>query len=215
LEQKADSASAKDNSTSTAPTSKSLPLAEVESRLKVNKAEIDDYQESAKKLRGRIDDLESRLNLTPLREQQLAEVNRNYENSKQNYQSLLQKKMQSELATNLEKRQQGEQFRIVDPPNLPLKPSEPNRLEIITIGWALGLCIGLGLTAMKEMTDEAIHNERALIESVPIPVLVHVPVLNSRRERVRTQLTHLTEATATLFLLAVSIALGVYTYLVG
>ena len=166
-------------------------------------------------MRGRIDDLESRLNLTPLREQQLAEVNRNYENSKQNYQSLLQKKMQSELATNLEKRQQGEQFRIIDPPNLPLKPSEPNRLEIITIGWVLGLCIGLGLTAMKEMTDEAIHNERALVESVPIPVLVHVPVLNSRRERVRTHLARLTEATVTVFLLAVSVGMGIYTYLAG
>jgi succinoglycan biosynthesis transport protein ExoP len=215
LGQTTDNASSKDDSANTAPTSKSLPLAEVESRLKVNKAEIDDYQESAKKLRGRIDDLESRLNLTPLREQQLAEVNRNYENSKQNYQSLLQKKMQSELATNLEKRQQGEQFRIIDPPNLPLKPAEPNRLEIITIGWVLGLCIGLGLTAMKEMTDEAIHNERALVESVPIPVLVHVPVLNSRRERVRTHLARLTEATVTVFLLAVSVGMGIYTYLAG
>ncbi len=214
-EQKTDSASTKDDSVNTTPTSKSLPLAEIESRLKVNKAEIGDYQESAKKLRGRIDDLESRLNLTPLREQQLAEVNRNYENSRLNYQSLLQKKMQSELATNLEKRQQGEQFRIIDPPNLPLKPSEPNRLEIITIGWVLGLCIGLGLTAMKEMTDEAIHNERALVESVPIPVLVHVPVLNSRRERVRMHLARLTEAAATVFLLAVSVVMGIYTYLAG
>jgi succinoglycan biosynthesis transport protein ExoP len=215
LQQKTDTASSTGDSTQSAPTSKSLPLAEVESRLKVNKAEIEDYQESAKKLRGRIDDLESRLNLTPLREQQLAEVNRNYENSKQNYQSLLQKKMQSELATNLEKRQQGEQFRIIDPPNLPLKPSEPNRLEIVTIGWALGLCVGFGLTAMQELTDEAIHNERALVASVPLPVLVHVPVLTSRRERVRTVLARLTEATATVFLLAVSIAMGVYTYLAG
>jgi succinoglycan biosynthesis transport protein ExoP len=215
LEKETDSASSKDDPSNTVLTPKSIPLAEVESRLKVNKAEIDDYEESGKKLRGRIDALETRLNLTPLREQQLAEVTRNYENSKQNYQSLLQKKMQSELATNLEKRQQGEQFRIIDPPNLPLKPSEPNRLEIITIGWGLGLCLGLGLTALKELTDEAIHNERALVESVPIPVLVHVPVLNSRRERARARLKHLTEATATVFLVAVSLAMGVYTYLAG
>jgi polysaccharide biosynthesis transport protein len=214
-ESKTESTSSKDSLANTVPTPRSLPLAEVESRLKVNQVEIDDYQESAKKLLGRIEALEGRLNMTPLREQQLSEVTRNYENSRQNYQSLLQKKMQSELATNLEKRQQGEQFRIIDPPNLPLKPSEPNRLEIIAIGWVLGLCIGLVLTAMKELTDEAIHNERALVESVPIPVLVHVPVLNSRRERVRTQLKRLTEATATVFLLAVSVAMGVYTYLAG
>jgi len=115
----------------------------VESRLKATKAEIDNYQAEAKKLRARMDDFESRLNLTPLREQELAEVTRNYDNSRQNYQSLLQKKLQSELATNLEKRQQGEQFHIIDPANLPLKPAKPNRLEIVIIGWALGLGVGL------------------------------------------------------------------------
>ena len=167
------------------------------------------------KLRARMDNLESRLNLTPLREQQLAEVTRNYDNSKQNYQSLLQKKLQSELATNLEKRQQGEQFRIIDPPNLPVKPSEPNRLAIITIGWALGLCLGLGLMALLEIRDETIHNERSLLESVRAPVLVHVPVIRSRRERILARLYQFCEATAAVFFLAASVGMGIYTYLVG
>jgi len=212
---KTDSTESKDGLPNTASTLRSLPLAEVESRLKVNQAEIDDYKASAKKLRGRIDDLESRLNLTPLREQQLAEVNRNYENSRQNFQSLLQKKMQSELATNLEKRQQGETFRIVDPPNLPRKPSEPNRLEIIAMGWVLGFCVGLGLTAFQEITDEAIYNERALLQALPVSVLVHVPVLQSRRERIRIRLFQACEAMATVFLLVASVAIGIYTYLAG
>ena len=215
LESKSDGATAKDGSTNTPPSPRSVSLAEVESRLNVNKVQIEDYQESAKKLRARIDALEARLNLTPLREQQLAEVNRNYENSRQNYQSLLQKKMQSELATNLEKRQQGEQFRIIDPPSLPLKPSEPNRLEIIGVGWVLGLCVGLGLTALLEMTDQAVHNERALLQSVPVAVLVHVPVLQSHRERIRIRLFRACEAMATVFLLIASVAMGIYTYLAG
>jgi protein tyrosine kinase modulator len=215
LEQKPKSAPSTDASTTATPSPAAPALAEVESRLKATQAEIDSYQAAAKKLRARMDDLESRLNLTPLREQQLAEVTRNYDNSRQNYQSLLQKKLQSELATNLEKRQQGEQFRIIDPPNLPLKPSEPNRLEIITIGWALGLCVGLGLTALLEMTDETIHNERNLLESLPVPVLVHVPVIRSRGERMRTRLYRVGEAMATVLLLAVSVAMGIYTYLVG
>src|SRR5467141_1070844 len=215
LEEKPDSIPPADPSASTPPRPTSLPLAEVESQLKVTKLEIESYQEATKKLRARMDDLESRLNLTPLREQQLAEVTRNYDNSRQNYQSLLQKKLQSELATNLEKRQQGEQFRIIDPPNLPLKPSEPNRLVIVTIGWALGICVGLGLTALLEMTDETVHNERNLLESVSVPVLVHVPVIRSRRERIGTRLFRVCEAMATVLLLAVSVGMGIYTYLVG
>jgi polysaccharide biosynthesis transport protein len=213
LEQKPDIKVPKD--ASTVPSPNASAVAEIESRLKVTKVEISDYQEAAKKLRARMDDLESRLNLTPLREQQLAEVNRNYDNSRQNYQSLLQKKLQSELATNLEKRQQGEQFRIIDPPNLPLKPSEPNRLRIITIGWVLGLCMGLGLTAFKEINDETVHNERNLLPSVSVPVLIHVPVLHSSGERIRKRLYRVSEALAAVLLLAGSVAMGIYTYLAG
>ena len=215
LEQKPDTVPPTEASANTASRPQSVPLAEVESRLKVTKLEIENYQDATKKLRARMDDLESRLNLTPLREQQLAEVTRNYDNSRQNYQSLLQKKLQSELATNLEKRQQGEQFRIIDPPNLPLKPTEPNRLEILTIGWALGLCAGLGVTTLLEMTDETVHNERNLLESVQVPVLVHVPVLQSHQERVRTRLYQVCEAMVTVLLLTGSVAMGIYTYLVG
>ena len=215
LEGKQDDTTPKDPSVNPATRAPSVSLAEVESRLKVTTAEIDDYQESGKKLRARMDDLEKRLNLVPMREQQLAEVNRNYENSRQNYQSLLQKKMQSELATNLEKRQQGEQFRIIDPPNLPLKPSEPNRLEIIAIGWVLGLCLGLGLTALHEAADDTIHSERSLLESLPALILVDVPLLQSRGERIRRRLFRICEAMATVFLLVSSVAMGIYTYLAG
>jgi len=215
LEDKSDDATPKDASTGPATTPRSVSLAEVESRLKVTKAEIEDYQESGKKLRTRMDDLASRLNLVPVREQQLAEVNRNYENSRQNYQSLLQKKMQSELATNLEKRQQGEQFRIIDPPNLPLKPSEPNRLEIVAIGWILGIGIGLGLTALQEIQDDRLYSERALQESFPVAVLVHVPLLRSRSEHIRTLLVRSCEVMAGAVLLLSSIGMGVYTYLAG
>lgn len=213
--EKESSSSAEAPAPAPAPPLKSPALAEVESRLKALQAEIGDYQAGEKKLRDRMADIESRLKMTPVREQQLAEVTRNYENSKQNYESLLQKKLQSELATNLEKRQQGEQFRIIDPPNLPLKPSEPNRLAIISIGWVVGLGIGLGLTALKEMTDETVHNERGLSGSIPVPVLVHVPVMRTRRERLRLRLSRVAESTATILILAVSVAMGVYTYLVG
>jgi polysaccharide chain length determinant protein (PEP-CTERM system associated) len=214
LELDRDSAPSTGASTTAAPSPRPVALAEVEGRLKALQVEIEHYQAGAKQLRDQMADIESRLKMTPVREQQLAEVTRNYENSKQNYESLLQKKLQSELATNLEKRQQGERFRIIDPPNLPLKPSQPNRLEIITIGWALGLCVGLGLTALKEISDETVHNERSLLESIQLPILVHIPVLRSRRERIRLRLSRLGEVMATVLILVLSVGMGIYTYLV-
>jgi hypothetical protein len=64
--------------------------------------------------------------MTPEAEQQLADVSHGYEEAKAIYNSLLQKQNQSQLATKLQRRQQGEQFRIIDSPSLPDKPSSPN-----------------------------------------------------------------------------------------
>src|SRR5262249_51812005 len=102
---------------------------EVESQIKANKMEIENRQKAIQELQRRIDEYQARLNLTPVREQQLAGLTRNYEQSRRNYEQLLAKRDQSEMATDLEKRQEGEQFRILDPPNLPQKPYSPNRLR--------------------------------------------------------------------------------------
>jgi hypothetical protein len=65
------------------------------------------------------------------------------------------------------------------------------------------------------MTDETVHNERSLLESISVPVLVHIPVLRSRRERIRLRLSRLGEVMATVLILVVSVGMGIYTYLVG
>ena len=95
------------------------PMMQIQSQLKANRLEIQNYQQRAKKIETEIAAYQVRLNLTPATEQELADISRGYEESKANYDSLLQKQNQSQLATSLEQRQQGEQFRILDPPSLP------------------------------------------------------------------------------------------------
>src|SRR5207245_4328105 len=138
------------------------------------------------KLRKRNEVIHSRLSLTPMREQQLAEVTRNYENSRQYYQSLLQKKLESELATNLEKRQQGERFRVIDPASLPQKPHEPNRALIILVGWLAGIFGGVGLTAVRECTDETLRSAD-MVPLTRFSVLSRIPVLRPPRQLAHTK----------------------------
>ena len=107
---------------------------EVESQLKANKLEIENRQHAVQDLQKRIGEYQGRLNMTPMREQQMAGLTRDYEQSKKNYEQLLAKRDQSGMATDLEKQQQGEQFRVLDPPNLPQKPFSPNRLKLDLIG---------------------------------------------------------------------------------
>src|SRR5487761_213307 len=87
------------------------PMMQIASQLKANQLEIQGYQKQARQLQGRIREYQTRLNMTPVTEQALADISRGYNESQKNYDSLLAKQSQSQLATSLEQRQQGEQFR--------------------------------------------------------------------------------------------------------
>ncbi len=187
-------------------------LAEIESRLKAIAVQMEGYNRDIQDLRKRSQAVQARLNVMPLHEQQLAEVTRNYENSRANYQSLLQKSLQSGLATNLEMRQQGEQFRIIDPATLPEKPIEPNRVQITLYGWILGLCAGAGLCALREMTDRSVRTKHDLGRVTSIPVLVTVPILRSRMQENRQRSLHFVEVAFMTVLISVSFATCVYAY---
>ena len=166
------------------------PKMEVESQLKANKLEIENRQRSIQQLEAQIDSYQSRLNTTPVREQQLAGLTRDYEQSRKNYEQLLAKRDQSEMATNLEKRQEGEQFRVIDPPNLPQKPYSPNRLKLNVMGLVVGLVLGIGSLAGSEAMDDRIYSKEEFEKVLTAPVLTEVPplpTLEEERNTVRQQ----------------------------
>jgi len=163
--------------------SSSTSVMQLQSQLKANQLEILTDQQHEKELESQIAGYQARLNLTPDTEQELTNISRGYEESKSNYNSLLQKQMQSQLATSLEHTQQGEQFRVVDPPSLPAKPSAPNHLWFSCSGLIVGLFLGLGLTFMRELTDLRFRQEKDLEGIVPVRVLVSVPRLATPNER--------------------------------
>jgi succinoglycan biosynthesis transport protein ExoP len=180
------------------------PMMQIQSQLKANQLEISNIQQHQRDLESQITGYQARLNLTPETEQELTGISRGYEESKTNYNSLLQKQMQSQLATSLEQRQQGEQFRIIDPPSLPKKPSAPNHLWFSMGGLLVGISLGLGLTALLELTDVRFRQEKDLVGIVPVSVLVGIPHLSTpgeTRSRVRRWWTELGAAAALLVLI--------------
>lgn len=158
------------------------PAMELESQLKANRLEIENRESELKQLQARIEEYRGRLNKTPMREQQLADLMRDYEQSHTNYESLLGKKNQSELATNLEKRQQGEQFSVVDPPSLPQKLFWPNRFAWNWIGLAMGIVLGFAAGAGTEMGDDRLYNEKDLKTLFKVPILTEIPPMPTAEE---------------------------------
>jgi succinoglycan biosynthesis transport protein ExoP len=154
------------------------PLMQLQSQLRANELEIQNYRHYEKEIQAQISSYQVRLNLTPATEQELADISRGYEESKTNYNSLLQKQNQSQLATNLEERQQGEQFRVLDPPSLPERPSAPNHLLLSLGALMAGTALGFGLTVLLEVTDVRIRQEKDLECLTRARVLVGIPHLD-------------------------------------
>jgi capsule polysaccharide export protein KpsE/RkpR len=194
---------------------KSAPLLELESQLKANHTEIANRQAEIKDLQSKVYEYQGRLNRAPVMEQQFADLTRDYEQSKANYDSLLAKKNQSEMATDLEKTQQGEHFRMLDPPNLPAKPFKPNRLLLCGVGLVVGLILGGGATAGSEIIGGKVQTEREIKKIVPFEIFAEIPILETASEQAEAQRGALLAGAAAAAILLCILAGSAITYLHG
>ena len=90
------------------------------------------------------------------------------------------KSLDSELSENMEKKQKGEQFQILDPANYPLKPVRPNRPLIILFGLIAGLAGGVGLAFVWDTLDTSFKRSDEFASYVNIPLLETIPALVTR-----------------------------------
>jgi polysaccharide biosynthesis transport protein len=165
------------------------PLSQLQGQLQSNRVEIASRERSVTDLKTKVNDYQARLNQEPIREQQLSDLTRGYEQSKANYDNLLKKKNDSAMATSMELLQQGERFRIIDPPSLPVKPEFPNRLKFCGMGLGFGLALGIVVAGAFEMMDDRVYDEKELQELLPVAVISEIPTISAaadeRRERLR------------------------------
>jgi polysaccharide chain length determinant protein (PEP-CTERM system associated) len=118
---------------------------------------------------------QERVQSSPAVEQQFKELTRGYQTALDSYNELQKKRDQSAMAAELERKQQGEQFRVLDPANLPDKPSFPNRPLFAAGGLGGGLALGLGIAFLLEMKDSSLKTERDVEFALRLPVLAMIP----------------------------------------
>jgi|SRR5690348_1070458 len=189
-----------------APTS----MMQIQSQLKANQLEIQSLQRAEKGLEARIAQYQGRLNMTPVTEQQLAQVSRGYEEAKANYTSLLQKQNESQLATNLEQNQQGEKFSLVDPASMPQAPAWPNHILVSLGGLVFGLILAAGLAVLLEVVRPRIRQEKDLEGIVPVRVLVGIPHISTVVEQERRMARRWMARAVTLAIVLVMVAGNIY-----
>jgi succinoglycan biosynthesis transport protein ExoP len=164
--------------------SQNSPLMQLQGQLQSNRLEIENREHAIAALNAKVSEYQSRLNDEPVREQQLADLTRGYDQSKANYDELLKKENESRMATSMERLQKGERFRMIDAPSLPLKPDFPNRLKFCALGLGLGLGLGVLVVGGLEFLDDRLHSEKAIKALLPMKVVSEIPdVLTPSDER--------------------------------
>jgi protein tyrosine kinase modulator len=128
---------------------------------------------------------QAKLDAVPTRESELVELTRDYTTVQATYQNLLAKREEAGLAANLQRRNIGEQFKILDPARVPERPFSPNRVLIYLGGAGGGLFLGLLLTAFLEYRDSTLKSAADITRLFRLPVLAIVPIMISSDERRR------------------------------
>jgi polysaccharide chain length determinant protein (PEP-CTERM system associated) len=148
-----------------------------EARLEIQNLEVE-----IASIEGQIKDHQQRVERTPKHEQELLTLQRDYNNLKQSYDSLVNRKLEAEIAVNMEKKQKGEQFSIIDPARLPEKPVSPDLRRLFLIMLAAGLGLGAGLVALLDFFDSSLKKPESLETDLGIPVLATVPKIHQPKD---------------------------------
>ncbi|MBW2015023.1 MAG: protein GumC, partial [Deltaproteobacteria bacterium] len=123
-----------------------------------------------------------RVENTPQRQQELLSLTRNYKNIQETYNSLLKRRLEADIASNMEKRQKGEQFRIIDPARLPDKPLSPDMKKLFLMCVAAGLGCCAGLIFLLNFLDGSVKKPEVVPDKLGIPVLAVMPTIKHPKD---------------------------------
>ncbi|BCS97107.1 chain-length determining protein [Desulfoluna limicola] len=138
-------------------------------------SEIELNEKEQQKLMAQIAVYKKRVEDTPKREQELLSLQRDYDNIREAYHSLLGRQLESQIAVNMERKQKGEQFRIIDPARVSQKPVQPNIKKMVPFVLAVGLGIGVGIVALLEFLMQTFRGPKAVESFTSLPIIATIP----------------------------------------
>lgn len=140
-------------------------------------ARVADYEKKIDALKEQIALYKERVEKTPQVELELTKLVRDYQTVQDRYARLLAKKLDAQMAEELERRQKGEQFRVIDPAVPPEQPVKPDAKKVLLLALALGLGLGGGLAYVREALDPRFYSQEEVEAVTRCKVLVSLPLM--------------------------------------
>ena len=150
-------------------------IKETENQVKQIKSEIKDIEKKMEIYQKRVED-------TPKREQELQALQRDYNNVNAIYDSLLDRKLEAEISVNMEKKQKGEQFRILDHARIPEKPISPNVKKMFILFFGAGGALAGAICFALFMLDSRIRTNEEIEKELGLDILAEIAPLKNKRD---------------------------------
>lgn len=158
-------------------------VAELKAELATLDTQIAQRDATARQLQRQMAEVQQRIEATPTRESEMIAITRDYQTLQQIYTNLFQKSEDAKVAANLERRQIGEQFKIIDAARMPERPDSPDRLQLYLGGVFGGLMVGVGLVGFLEYRDSSFRTDTDIVTVLALPVLATIPAIVTREDR--------------------------------
>jgi uncharacterized protein involved in exopolysaccharide biosynthesis len=177
------------------------------------KAEIRNLDVDIRKLKNEIRIYQQRIERTPKREEELMALNRDYQNIQESYSSLLNRKLEADVAVNMEKRQKGEQFSILESAKVPLAPVSPNIkiLFLLAVMGAFG--IGFGLIFLTDYFDNSVKDPNDFEADLGVSLLATIPKVYRKKDLRLKRLNHLLTVVSMVVAVCLFAGFGVLAFL--
>jgi len=168
-----------------APVMESPQIQQLRAQLHQTEVTISQKRHEQEQLQRQIKVYQDRLQLSPAVQQEFKSLTRDYQTALDFYNELLKKRNESQMATDLERHQQGEQFRVLDPPSLPERPSFPNPPLFGLGGLGVGLAFGVAMAHFLELHDKSLRTRRDVETYLGVPTLAVISSMAPAATRIK------------------------------
>jgi polysaccharide chain length determinant protein (PEP-CTERM system associated) len=152
------------------PLSENPVIQEIQIQINELETEVSSLKVRAKDYQITVQNLENKIHTLPEIEAELVGLNRGYDITKKQYESLLDRKEKSLIGQKANETTNKITFKVIDPPRVPIKPKGPKRILFYLAVCFLGLGTGLGLSFIFSQLNPVVTSSSQLSKATGIPI---------------------------------------------
>jgi polysaccharide chain length determinant protein (PEP-CTERM system associated) len=153
-----------------APLSENPVVQDIQIQINQLETEVSSLTVRANNYKSTVSELENKIHILPEIEAELVGLNRGYDITKKQYEQLVSRKQRAQIGQSADETTSDINFRVIDPPRAPLKPTGPKRLLFYVVVTFLGAGVGLGISFLFSQINPVVTSSSQVSRETGIPI---------------------------------------------